>query len=76
MHHNISLNGNWTVDYLSDLPYSGTGEPALDPHSDSVTECPVPGYWEDMADLFRTTALHTKLHWNPLYTLQRSPQAG
>ena len=72
----LSLNGTWTIDWLSDLPYGGTEEPVMHTSSESATPCPVPGYWEDLTDLFRTTALHTKLRWNPLYTLQRYPQAG
>ncbi|MBQ7301570.1 MAG: beta galactosidase jelly roll domain-containing protein [Clostridia bacterium] len=71
-----SLNGRWTLDWLSEKPYTETTEPMLRPNSDSAVTAPVPGYWEDMADLFRTTALHTKLRFNPLYTLQQYPQAG
>jgi len=78
----LSLNGTWLVDHLSDEPYNSKEEAAfaalnpLDKNNKSVTPLPVPGYWEDMADLFRSTPLHTKLKWNPLYTLQRYPQAG
>ena len=72
----VSLNGQWKLDYLSDTPYTDSAEPQIRPHSDSALDAPVPGYWEDMADLFRSTALHTKLRTNPLYTLQRYPQAG
>lgn len=64
------------MDWLSDQPYMGTEEPKIHPNSDSAVSCPVPGYWEDLIDLFRSTSLHTKLKWNPLYTLQRYPQAG
>ncbi len=74
--HTLSLNGSWTLDWLSDQPYTGDEEPQIRENSDSAVSCPVPGYWEDLTDLFRTTALHTKLRWNPLYTLQRYPQAG
>lgn len=76
MNQNISLNGKWIIDYLSDQPYISEEEPKIDNAENTVTPCNVPGYWEDMTDVFRTTALHTKLHWNPLYTLQRYPQAG
>ncbi len=76
MNTDMLLNGAWALDYLSDTPYIDTAEPLISPHSDSAVTAPVPGYWEDMADLFRSTALHTKLRWNPLYTLQRYPQAG
>ena len=76
MKHTVNLNGTWRIDWLSEKPYAAEEEPLIHPHSDSATPCPVPGYWEDLCDLFRTTALHTKLKWNPLYTLQRYPQAG
>ena len=76
MKDTIDLNGSWLIDWLSDTPYTSSDEPLIHPGSDSAVQCPVPGYWEDLTDLFRTTALHTKLKWNPLYTLQRYPQAG
>ncbi len=76
MNNTIYLSGDWCLDWLSDQPYTSEAEPLISPNSDSAVLAPVPGYWEDMADLFRTTALHTKLRTNPLYTLQRYPQAG
>lgn len=76
MKHRISLNGIWRADYLSDMPYRQTVEPAICPESDSVTAVPVPGYWEDMQELFQTTQLHKKLKINPLYWDQSYPQTG
>ena len=76
MSKTTSLNGTWLIDWLSEQPYTAQEEPAFFPDSESCTPCPVPGYWEDLTALFRTTALHTKLHWNPKYTLQEYPQAG
>jgi len=76
MKNTCSLNGLWLIDYLSDAPYISKNEPSVSENSDSALSVPVPGYWEDMGDLFRTTALHTKLKCNPLYTLQTYPQAG
>jgi len=78
MKHTISLNGTWLIDYLSNEPYVDTAEPEilLSPSEESATPCNVPGYWDDMSELFRTTTLHYKLQWNPLYTLQRYPQTG
>ena len=81
MAEKLSLNGLWKVDYLSPEPYLSEEQPAFDilgqdQSISSVTPCRVPGYWEDQLDAFRLTSLHTKLHWNPLYTLQRYPQAG
>lgn len=40
----LSLNGTWTIDWLSDLPYTGTEEPVIHASSDAATTCPVPGY--------------------------------
>ena len=71
-----SLNGAWRLDYLSDQIYTEDTEPRIPDRSDSAVTALVPGYWEDMGALFRSTALHTKLRWNPLYTLQKYPQAG
>lgn len=76
MKHTISLNGKWYADYLSDMPYTQTVEPAVCLESDSVTAIPVPGYWEDMQALFQTTQLHKKLKINPQYSDQSYPQTG
>ncbi len=78
----ISLNGTWLADYISNEPYISEIEPSLGTYAElkdnteAVTAVPVPGYFEDMGDLFRSTPLHTKLSYNPLYTLQRYPQTG
>ena len=80
----LSLNGKWKTDYWSDKPFVGDVEPLffisdtnnVEQDVDCVTECPVPAYFEDILDILRTTPLHTKLSWNPMYTLQRYPQAG
>ena len=78
----LSLNGTWYADYLGGEAYTSATEPEFtipDVYSDAdsyITEIKVPGYFEDMLDDFRATPLHTKLEWNPLYTLQRYPQAG
>ncbi len=77
----ISLNGSWMLDYLGSEPYLGEDEPGFaKPASPAVPQdaviAPVPSYLEDLGDLFRTTPLHAKLSYNPLYTLQRYPQVG
>ena len=77
----LSLNGTWLLDYIGPEPYCSEEEPTFPkPKNPSApadaVACPVPSYFEDLADLFRTTPLHTKLAYNPLYTLQRYPQAG
>jgi hypothetical protein len=69
-----SLSGEWIMDYISDSPYLSLDEPTES--GGYLIEHAVPGYWEDMLDDFRKSALHTKLHYNPLYTLQRYPQSG
>lgn len=77
----ISLNGPWMLDYLGSEPYLGETEPtagrvASPALPQDAVIAPVPAYFEDLGDLFRTTPLHTRLAYNPLYTLQRYPQAG
>ena len=75
----LSLNGFWDIDYISTEPYTSEKEPIFwldSKNSENITKFPVPAYWEDELDRMRSTALHTKLSWNPLYTLQRYPQGG
>ena len=69
----LSLSGEWEMNYLSENPYTGEGEPSFSgyPVKDAVG-----AYWEDMTDKFRESPIHTLVKWNPLYTLQRYPQAG
>ncbi len=62
------------MDFLGGEEYNSELEPSI-PKAVPVAGA-VPAYWEDMLDEFRRTPLHTKLCWNPLYTLQRYPQAG
>ncbi len=68
----ISLNGVWILDYLGDTTYTECEEPEIS--SESVFAS-VPGYWEDMEELFHTTELHKKIKINPLYKVQRYPMA-
>lgn len=73
----LLLNGEWRMDYLGNEPYMSEIEPDFTGVEGGFSiQNAVPGYWEDMLDEFRKTALHTKLSWNPLYTLQRYPQSG
>lgn len=82
--YNKNLNGKWLIDYISSEPYESELEPKFfiaesgeaEMDADCVTEVDVPAYFEDMLGAFRSTPLHTKLNWNPLYTLQKYPQAG
>ena len=75
-----SLNGTWYIDYLSNEPYTSEAMPSFQTNakgfSDSVTEISVPSYFEDNLGTFRSTALHTKLKWNPMYTDLRYPHAS
>ena len=50
MDHILLLNGTWKIDWLCEKPYTDFEEPH--PQNDSAVSCPVPGYWEDMTDLF------------------------
>ena len=69
----LSLNGRWKVGYYGGEPYRSSEEPkSWGYYFDNI----VPAYWEDKLDLFRTTPLHTQFKLNPMYTLQRYPQAG
>lgn len=78
MNNIFSLNGSWKIDYLSNEPYMDTEEPQLllNGQNETAVLCTVPGYWEDMIELFCETPLYTKLQRNPLYTPQRYPQTG
>ena len=62
------------MDFIGGEEYHGELEPSLD-KAVPVTDA-VPAYWEDMLDKFRASNIHTKLCYNPLYTLQRYPQVG
>ncbi len=70
----LSLNGDWTMQYLGSDLYLSETEPEI--KEGYLTESAIPGYWEDMLDKFRSNPTHTLLKYNPNYTLQRYPQAG
>lgn len=70
----LSLNGDWTMQYLGSDLYLSQTEPEI--KEGYLTEGAIPGYWEDMLDKFRSNPTHTLLKYNPNYTLQRYPQAG
>lgn len=78
--YTVSLNGGWLCDYIGPDAYRDEREPGFTkkPHNQPTDELPipVPAYWEDLMDEFRKTPLHTRLAYNPLYTLQRYPQTG
>jgi beta-galactosidase/beta-glucuronidase len=70
----ISLNGDWSMQYLGKDVYSLNTEPQLT--EGYFYNNAVPCYWEDMLDAFRENPTHTSFTYNPHYTLQRYPQAG
>ncbi len=72
----ISLNGKWLADHLSDLPYLQSTEPAVFGNSDTSVQISVPGYWEDMSEVFAASGLDKRLKINPLYEIQSYPQYG
>ena len=76
INNKVLLSGQWRADFLSDVPYTEKVEPRIRSASNSVTNLPVPGYWEDMEELFRSTGLYEKLKKNPLYVDQSYPQTG
>ena len=69
----LSLSGDWMMDYIGENRYTGEAEPSFTGY---LIKDAVGNYWEDMTDKFRATPIHTTVRWNPLYTLQRYPQAG
>ena len=72
MHYSsFSLNGTWEMAY-SETVYAGTEEPVF---SGFPIEHAVPGYWEDMIDLFAYAPFYGSLKINPEYGTQRYPIA-
>jgi len=79
-----SLNGAWEMHYQEEK-YTGTENPfhQIDvgmvaragwvDRSPAVIESAVPGYWEDMTEVFTQTAYFNKLRINPAYGLQQYP---
>ena len=68
----ISLNGKWTVDYLSYEPYRDKIEPQTSNKAIEI-ENAVPGYFEDMEDIFRKAPFGKDIAINPLYEHQAYP---
>jgi hypothetical protein len=93
MHYTgYSLNGDWEMNYAEQI-YTGTENPwskgasAVDSDEYSGTEKAwdrdpvlsnvVPGYWEDMTEIFAMqTPYFMNIRTNPEYGLQRYPLAG
>jgi len=67
----ISLNGTWGMDY-DPMPYTASVLPQRKTHPIPNA---VPGYWEDMCDVFRRAPFFCFLQVNPEYGIQRYPIA-
>ena len=68
----VSLNGAWEMAYQ---PYEWEGLPQPS-FRGKVVDGAVPGYWEDMADAFRSAGIKDEFRVNPLYEVQRLPASG
>lgn len=73
LYRSFALNGAWEMDYQEEK-YISTKPPIVS--GDCRIEQAVPGYWEDMAEVFRQTPFFRKLRINPEYGLQCYPMAG
>ncbi len=71
MYKAFSLNGTWEVGYQVEN-YTSEDCPIF---QGTVLADVVPGYWEDMTDIFRKTAFFRQLRVNPEYGLQQYPIA-
>jgi len=83
LYTSFSLNGAWELAYSKD-PYQVTEPPKGPFHQPDrfgrfftlPVEHAVPGYWEDMADLFSASLFYSKLQINPEYGIQRYPMGA
>ena len=81
-----SLNGAWEMHYQEEKyidtasPYCGGvwNLPAEETEGQcsDIVEKAVPGYWEDMTEMFALTSFFNRLKINPEYGIQRYPIAG
>ena len=69
----FSLNGAWFMDYTA-TKYTGTENPWK--NSENLIGNAVPGYWEDMTDVFPRTDFYHKLRINPEYGIQQYPMTA
>lgn len=69
----FSLNGAWFMDYTADK-YLGTENPWAG--KENLVRNAVPGYWEDMTDVFPKTDFYHKLRINPEYGIQQYPMTA
>ncbi len=73
-YNQISLNGDWYMQYLGKAPYESNSLPEI--NNEYLIEGAIPAYWEDMSDKFRDCPIHPELNYNPSYTRQRYTQTG
>ena len=69
----FSLNGVWSMDY-SPEKYLGVENPWTD--KENLVRNAVPGYWEDMTEIFARTDFYHKLRINPEYGIQQYPMTS
>lgn len=69
----FSLNGAWFMDYTAEK-YLGTENPWAG--KENLVRNAVPGYWEDMTDVFPKTDFYHKLRINPEYGIQQYPMTA
>jgi len=68
----FSLNGAWEMNYREKL-YEGTESPWT---VGCIIEDAVPGYWEDMTEVFGMTPFYNRLKINPNFGIQKYPISG
>ena len=69
----FSLNGAWLMDQSAEK-YLGTENPWT--NKENLVRNAVPGYWEDMTDVFPRTDFYHKLRINPEYGIQQYPMTA
>ena len=70
MHYQtVLLNGDWEMSYSQSV-YTGKACPWK---TGEMVKNAVPGYWEEMTDMFAETQFYTDLKINPEYGIQRYP---
>lgn len=69
----FSLNGAWYMDYTAEK-YLGTENPWT--NKENLVRNAVPGYWEDMTDVFPRMDFYHKLRINPEYGIQQYPMTA
>lgn len=80
MYTSYSLNGAWEMDY-QEMNYKSTESPFYNKNWDESTKAKhlvlnaIPGYWEDMTEIFQLMPFFSKLKINPEYGIQQYPMS-